>query len=187
MTWKKREADWQDSAKWKLLLPICAMLTVCVAALVLGVISMLQFTLPEMAFAQQEGSWELCELSYDAKEQIFSLENRQRVELSPDTGAPLASSLLYGRYRQLSDCDARLFVHELQEGSAHSLVYRGLVYYSGCFYLAGEGRDGWYLTYWDGDFPASSQQPIPLKEFCSQAFWFQLYGLSGGNGLYSVF
>lgn len=184
---EKKEALWQDSAKWKLLLPICAMLSVCVAALTLGVISMLQFTLPEMTFTQQPGSWELCELTYNEKEQVFSLENRQMVELSPDTGAPMAGTSFYGSYSQLDKCDPDLFVEKKQEENGQSLVYSGLVYYSGCFYLAGEGADGWYLTYWDGSFPASSQQPVPLREFCRQAFWFHLYELSGGNGLFSAF
>ena len=183
----KKEAVWQDSAKWKLLLPICGMLVVCVVALTLGVLSILQFTLPEMTFTQQPGSWELYELTYHEKEQTFSLENRQMVELSPDTGVPLAAPSLYGSYSQLDQCDPALFVEKKQEEKVQCLVYSGLVYYSGCFYLAGEGADGWYLTYWDGSFPANSQQPVPLGEFCRQAFWFHLYELSGGNGLFSAF
>ena len=182
----QREAAWKDSSKWKLLLPICGMLAVCIGALVLGVLSMLHYTLPDMTFARQQNAWEICELTYNQEEQSFTMENRQKVELSPDTGAPLGSSVSYVQYKQLGDCDPDLFVQKVQEGQSSSLTYCGLVYYSGCFYLAGEGEDGWYLTYWDGAFPASSQQPVPLKEFCSQAFWYHLYEKSGGNGLYDV-
>ena len=183
----KNSAVWQDRTKWKMVLPICGMLAVCAVALVLGVLSMLKFTLPEMNFTQQGDSWEICELVYDEKTQSFSLENRRLVELSPDMGAPVSGQFVYGGYRQMDSCDPALFSQAVQTGETLSLGYRGLVYYSGCFYLAGEREDGWYLTYWDGSFPPAFQQPIPLGEFCSQAFWYHLYQLSGGNGLYKVF